>query len=230
MEEVIKKVLIIIATCFFIQTNHALSGPVKRDPIVTALQQGNLVYLKEMNKKLVNPKNQWFVELAAGSGKVGVVKYLLQLGYKIKCPLKKCFVLAYGIDSESPEMVSFLIEKGANPNSTAQGFPMLYRAIFSRNSDIVKTIAKKTKDIHQVGCNPKTKRIYCSFGRGKGLPGESPLHAAVRFGNKDIIKILLEAGANSKSKGAMRKSPYDCLLYTSPSPRDATLSRMPSSA
>ena len=24
--------------------------------------------------------------------------------------------------------------------------------------------------------------------------------------------------------------PYDCLLYTSPSPRDATLSRMPSSA
>ena len=25
-------------------------------------------------------------------------------------------------------------------------------------------------------------------------------------------------------------SPYDCLLYTSPSPRDATLSRMPSSA
>ena len=25
-------------------------------------------------------------------------------------------------------------------------------------------------------------------------------------------------------------TPYDCLLYTSPSPRDATLSRMPSSA
>ena len=27
-----------------------------------------------------------------------------------------------------------------------------------------------------------------------------------------------------------RKQSYDCLLYTSPSPRDATLSRMPSSA
>ena len=26
------------------------------------------------------------------------------------------------------------------------------------------------------------------------------------------------------------RAPYDCLLYTSPSPRDATLSRMPSSA
>ena len=34
-----------------------------------------------------------------------------------------------------------------------------------------------------------------------------------------------------KFKGDVQpKVPYDCLLYTSPSPRDATLSRMPSSA
>ena len=31
-------------------------------------------------------------------------------------------------------------------------------------------------------------------------------------------------------KQASKKRPQDCLLYTSPSPRDATLSRMPSSA
>ena len=36
-------------------------------------------------------------------------------------------------------------------------------------------------------------------------------------GPADRIKIL-------------KDEPYDCLLYTSPSPRDATLSRMPSSA
>ena len=29
---------------------------------------------------------------------------------------------------------------------------------------------------------------------------------------------------------ALHEHPYTCLLYTSPSPRDATLSRMPSSA
>ena len=31
-------------------------------------------------------------------------------------------------------------------------------------------------------------------------------------------------------KGNVANTPMDCLLYTSPSPRDATLSRMPSSA
>ena len=34
----------------------------------------------------------------------------------------------------------------------------------------------------------------------------------------------------SNIKGAMAMLLYTCLLYTSPSPRDATLSRMPSSA
>ena len=32
------------------------------------------------------------------------------------------------------------------------------------------------------------------------------------------------------TKGVFRPDPATCLLYTSPSPRDATLSRMPSSA
>ena len=39
---------------------------------------------------------------------------------------------------------------------------------------------------------------------------------------KDITSLFLDTGIGSNS--------YACLLYTSPSPRDATLSRMPSSA
>ena len=39
------------------------------------------------------------------------------------------------------------------------------------------------------------------------------------------IAPLIDAGANLQSRGS-----YDCLLYTSPSPRDRTRSRMPSSA
>ena len=46
--------------------------------------------------------------------------------------------------------------------------------------------------------------------------GVSPLYAASKNGHRDVVKILVTSGA--------------CLLYTSPSPRDATLSRMPSSA
>ena len=45
-------------------------------------------------------------------------------------------------------------------------------------------------------------------------------------------KLLEEFGGNildSQMRGKRRLA-YHCLLYTSPSPRDATLSRMPSSA
>ena len=40
--------------------------------------------------------------------------------------------------------------------------------------------------------------------------------------------LVSKVGAKGKGKGTAQ--PFDCLLYTSPSPRDATLSRMPSSA
>ena len=49
------------------------------------------------------------------------------------------------------------------------------------------------------------------------------------FPIKDAIRIGESAGPESdgpESNGAV----FACLLYTSPSPRDATLSRMPSSA
>ena len=50
--------------------------------------------------------------------------------------------------------------------------------------------------------------------------GITPLSLACTNGSSRMVRGLLQAGAD----------PNSCLLYTSPSPRDATLSRMPSSA
>ena len=45
------------------------------------------------------------------------------------------------------------------------------------------------------------------------------------------VKFNAEGNEIVNFKGQQFSNPnYDCLLYTSPSPRDATLSRMPSSA
>ena len=52
------------------------------------------------------------------------------------------------------------------------------------------------------------------------------------FRNDDVTRLLREPGLSVDAQNI--ESEYDlrenCLLYTSPSPRDATLSRMPSSA
>ena len=44
------------------------------------------------------------------------------------------------------------------------------------------------------------------------------------------IKLNGENGTNGSGNYAVRRSVNGCLLYTSPSPRDRTRSRMPSSA
>ena len=49
--------------------------------------------------------------------------------------------------------------------------------------------------------------------------------------NPDLNAIVLQKDRELLLKEASQKdNAKDCLLYTSPSPRDATLSRMPSSA
>ena len=51
-----------------------------------------------------------------------------------------------------------------------------------------------------------------------------PLYNDVRV--TKLINNIMQDG----KKGVAQKICYDCLLYTSPSPRDRTRSRMPSSA
>ena len=48
------------------------------------------------------------------------------------------------------------------------------------------------------------------------------LNIAQATANKTVKRLQLQ--------GYIKKEPYSCLLYTSPSPRDGLLSRMPSSA
>ena len=63
-------------------------------------------------------------------------------------------------------------------------------------------------------------RFDCAvLGPGNGI--SSSLNNRVSFAIQHCRHVVLDADAISA---------YSCLLYTSPSPRDATLSRMPSSA
>ena len=66
----------------------------------------------------------------------------------------------------------------------------------------------------QTGSSSKTPFIR-DFG-GHIEPGEHPIHAALREFDEESLGVF--------------NTYISCLLYTSPSPRDGLLSRMPSSA
>ena len=59
---------------------------------------------------------------------------------------------------------------------------------------------------------------------------EKTIKAIVLTNNKVLVSQIDEVGADVGEPDCKLTNPYICLLYTSPSPRDATLSRMPSSA
>ena len=69
-------------------------------------------------------------------------------------------------------------------------------------------------------------KVVIVTGAGGGLGKQHALEFAKR-GAKVVVNDL---GGSVDGSGGASEMANACLLYTSPSPRDATLSRMPSSA
>ena len=69
---------------------------------------------------------------------------------------------------------------------------------------------------------------------GGGVIGCSVAYHLTKFGWKDVVLLerdQLTSGTTWHAAGLVSQlGPTACLLYTSPSPRDRSLSRMPSSA
>ena len=80
-----------------------------------------------------------------------------------------------------------------------------------------------------VGSATQDKKELADANEAMGLiAGQKPVITKAR---KSIANFRLREGQAIGCKVTLRGyRMYDCLLYTSPSPRDATLSRMPSSA
>ena len=115
----------------------------------------------------------------------------------------------------------FLID-GSNKKESINSMPGVYRYTINRVSQIVDRAIKK--EIPMVALFPKTKNSL------KNEIGTESLNE-----NNLVCKAIIEIKKKYKNQiGIMcdvALDPYtSCLLYTSPSPRDATLSRMPSSA
>ena len=77
--------------------------------------------------------------------------------------------------------------------------------------------------IKQKSLTSRTNQFKIGFGSCLDQKKPMPILNSIKSENFDLFFMLGDNIYGSSKDG-------DCLLYTSPSPRDATLSRMPSSA
>ena len=75
--------------------------------------------------------------------------------------------------------------------------------------------------------NKETRLICQGF---TGSHGTFHSEQAIKYGTKLVGGVTPKKGGQKHLGLPVFNTVKDCLLYTSPSPRDATLSRMPSSA
>ena len=99
------------------------------------------------------------------------------------------------------------------------------------------TITTASATAKFVRVSPMKARRVLALVRGKDVAEAlAILKYAPQGAAKDVAKVVASAAANAENNFGLDPRTlvisecYACLLYTSPSPRDATLSRMPSSA
>ena len=112
-------------------------------------------------------------------------------------------------------------------------FMSLCEAVYDK--DVMgRSQIKKTGEGGRIA--PKRKQTEPEKKRMKAVGGGKMAPAKTYKDRKDIGQSNVKrspAGREqqpTKERGSARLDPRDCLLYTSPSPRDRVLSRMPSSA
>ena len=113
----------------------------------------------------------------------------------------------------------------------------LFRPFWRRRLSMRKLVVGGTRTCGLRTCSERWQRLVCILQVFP--PGDSRPHVApgggggahiLRIGPLPPVRRLIAQCFAPCTAGSTHTERVDCLLYTSPSPRDATLSRMPSSA
>ena len=93
-------------------------------------------------------------------------------------------------------------------------------------SEKLETLIEQLGKLTVVEALELSKKLEEAWGVSATVGASAPAAGGAPVEEKAEVDVIL-TGYNDNAKIPVRKN---CLLYTSPSPRDATLSRMPSSA
>ena len=148
---------------------------------------------------------------AGWKGHIEAVKLLHELGADLNQPCyEDSSLIMHAAFNAQMEIVRFYLENGADPNQTnpENGETLLHTTISKTNqpkrTELVTLFVDAGADV-----NAKTipgKETGC-FMRDAFLKGETPLHRAAAYGDKDMINALLKAGADPSTKDANGDTP-----------------------
>jgi ankyrin repeat protein len=97
------------------------------------------------------------------------------------------------------ELVAFLLERGADPNSAAAGFTALHAAIMRRDTATVTALLARGADANApLKTWTPTRRSSKDFNFAPELVGATPFWLAARFNAPDVMRLLLKHGADAR--------------------------------
>jgi len=99
--------------------------------------------------------------------------------------------------SDFPELVEFLLDKGADPNMAAAGFTALDDAIMHRDEKMVAALLDHGADPNApLRTWTPTRRSSHDFNFAPALVGATPFWLAARFTEPAVMRLLVKHGAD----------------------------------
>jgi len=142
-----------------------------------------------------------------------------------------CTPLYRATETNDMEVVRALLAKGANPNINDIGFtPFLVAAGVAPggrgagggapNTALLDLMIQHGADVNTQVTGTRTYSMRISYMPPPDREGTTPLHAAVQAGRTELVRYLLEKGANPELVDANGKKPID-LISGTPTPAAA---------
>lgn len=184
------------------------------EKMLTAALNGNLADVEELvtqgaNINYIDSWGNFAMFAAAWEGNMKALDCFDSLGATIT--FENSNLLCNAAYNGKYESVKWLLDKGenakftfANTGENALHYTISKTSEMDERTKIVKVLIESGVDV-----NKKTlvgKSTLC-FMRDAYLKGETPLHRAAAYGNVAIIKMLLDAGAESIMKDANGDTP-----------------------
>jgi ankyrin repeat protein len=130
-----------------------------------------------------------------------------------------CTPLFRATQAGDTEVIRALLAKGANPNINDMGFtPFLQAAGVSQggggtpNTAIMDLMIQHGADVNAQVAGTRTYSMRISYQPPADREGTSALHAAAQAGRADLVRYLMEKGANPELVDANGRKPVDLLV------------------